>query len=376
MKFIDLERQYREYQNQLESQIRDVIGSTQFIMGPKVAEIEERLAEFTGAPHAIGVSSGTDALLLPLLAAEMEAGTGVITTPFTFAATAEVIVLAGCRPVFVDIEPGTMNISVEAVGKALQHAAQKGDKVSAIIPVSIFGVCPDMDRINELATDHDLLVIEDGCQSMGATYKGRRSCGISQVAATSFFPSKPLGAYGDGGMVFCQEQQLAEKIRALRCHGETSRYHHQWIGTNARLDAIQAAVLLAKLPHFQHEIASRQQAAQRYMDLIREAGLPEISFQEIPEECTSVYAQFTIRICNNRRDQVAEAMAKENIPTAIHYPRPLHLQPAFRFCGYEAGDFPVAEQVCSEVLSLPIHPFITASEQEQVVASLARAMKG
>ena len=381
MNFIDLKRQYQAYRAEIDRAVSEVLESAGFIMGPKVQELEDRLASYVGANRAIGVSSGTDALLLALMAKGIGPGDRVITTPFTFVATAEVISLLGAEPIFVDIEDGTMNISPALIEQAADQAEAEGRPAKGVIPVSIFGLCPEMDGINQLARDRGMFVLEDGCQSFGATYKGRCSCGISELAATSFFPSKPLGAYGDGGMVFSMDEDAAERIRALRCHGETARYQHQWIGTNARLDAVQAAVLLVKFSHFQEELQRRQAAADRYFRLISEAGLEgRVRLQEIPDHCQSVFAQFTIRIVpeagKTNRDQVARFLMERGIPTAIHYPRPLHLQPAFSYLGLKEGALPVAEKACREVLSLPMHPFITLHEQEQVVLALKEAVMG
>ncbi len=381
MDFIDLKRQYRRYRDEIDRAVSQVMESAGFILGPKVQELEEKLAAFAGVPRAVGVSSGTDALLLALMAAGVGPGDRVITTPFTFVATAEVLSLLGAEPLFVDIEEGTMNIDPARVEEAALRCEAEGHPAKGIIPVSIFGLCPEMDAINATAQRLSLFVLEDACQSFGATYKGKCSCGLCHMAATSFFPSKPLGAYGDGGMVFCQDPDLADRIRALRCHGERARYNHEWIGMNARLDALQAAVLLVKFAHFPDEIRMRQEAADRYQRLISEAGLEGVRLQEIPPHCSSVYAQFTIRIeadregSGQRRDRIARAMADMGIPTAIHYPRPLHLQPAFSYLGLSEGTLPVAERACSEVLSLPMHPFITKQEQEQVIGALTEAIR-
>ncbi len=372
MKFIDLDRQYREYRQEIDSAINGVLESGQFILGSTVSNLEKTLADFVGSPFAIATSSGTDGLLLALMAEGIGPGDEIITTPFTFIATAEVIMLLRARPVFVDIEPDTFNLSVEKIQEALEERRKSGGQVRGIMPVSLYGQCADMDEINDLAAKEGLFVIEDACQSFGAMYRGRRSCGLSRYGVTSFFPSKPLGCYGDGGMVFTDSSERAEKLMAMRVHGQSRRYRHDILGINGRLDAIQAAILLAKFPHFEHEIELRQQAANRYMALLSERA-PAATLPVVREDRTSVFAQFTVRV--PKRDDVVEFLKGREIPTAVHYPLPLHMQKVFSHLDIPEGDLPEAELAASEVLSLPMHPFIAAEEQEMIVDALADALK-
>ena len=373
MQFIDLKRQYQAYKQEIDQALSRVLQSARFILGEEVSLLEEELSAFTRAGHGVGVSSGTDGLLLALMARGVGPGKEVVTTPFTFIATAEVIALLGARPVFVDIDPCTFNMDVTRLGQLLESRKGKGE-IAPVIPVSLYGLCADMDAINALAREFDLFVVEDACQSLGALYKGKPSCSLSSMAVTSFFPSKPLGCFGDGGMVFCDDQKLAQRLRALRVHGQTARYMHEYIGINGRLDAVQAAVLRVKLRHFPGEIEARQEVAARYSGLL--APLAEhVTVPEIPDGCRSVFAQYTVRIRGGIRDDVARFLASRNIPTAIHYPRPLHLQKAFSFLNHAQGDFPESEMAASEVLSLPMHAFLLEEEQEKVVDALKDALR-
>ncbi len=374
MKFIDLDRQYQAYKAEIDRSIHDVLNSGQFILGENVSQLEGELSEFVGAKYGIGVSSGTDALILALMALDIGPGQEVITTPFTFFATAEVVSLVGARPVFVDIDPVNFNIDPLALETVLEERVRAGATVKAVLPVSLFGQCPDMDMICAISRRYDIPVIEDGCQSFGATYKDRRSCGLSEIGVTSFFPSKPLGGYGDGGMIFTHSQELAGRIKMLRNHGQKDRYVHAYIGLNARLDEIQAAVIHVKFRHFMEELKARKDAAERYDALIKELT-PWIKPPTIAAHGSSVYAQYTIRIPGGKRDFVVNHLAQRGIPVAVHYPLPLHFQPALKYLGYVAGDFPQAEQAADEVLSLPMHPFITLQEQEQIIKALKDALE-
>ncbi len=374
MKFVDLGRQYQRYKEKIDSAIQEVVNGSQFILGNTVEELETALAAYVGTDYAVGVGSGTDGLLLALMAMDLKPGEEVITTPFTFIATAEVIALLKARPVFVDIDPKNFNIDLDRLQDTLATRQKAGAKVRAILPVGLYGQCPDMDEINEIAGEAGLVVIEDACQSFGARYKGRMSCGLSDIGITSFFPSKPLGAYGDGGMVFTDSPETAERIRCLRVHGQKARYRHEEIGINGRLDAIQAAVVLAKFAYFEEELRARQEVACHYTELIYQM-VPEIQPPMTMPERTNVYAQYTVRIPGELRDQVANFLKREGIPTAIHYPVPIHMQPAFKDLGLGAGSFPEAEKAAGEVLSLPMHAFITSEEQEIVVNALSRAIK-
>lgn len=355
IKFVDLKKQYLAYREEIDSAIQEVLGSTQFILGPKVKELEGELAQFVGVNHCIACSSGTDALLLSLMALDVGPGDEVITTPFTFIATAETIAFLGARPVFVDIDTRTYNLDPAGIEEKITP------RTRGIVAVSLYGQCSDMDAIKDIAARHGLFVIEDGAQSFGATYKGKRSCSLSDVGITSFFPAKPLGCYGDGGAIFTDSGDLAEKLMALRNHGQMERYKHRHIGINGRLDALQAAILLVKLPHFQEEIRMRQEAAHYYSLHLRDVVLVPY----IEPHNTSVFAQYTIQVEN--RDALKSYLGERGIPTAVHYPMPLHLQECFTFLGYKEGDFPVAEEVSKKVISLPMHPFITREEQDIII---------
>jgi len=357
--FIDLQAQYQAYKEEIDREVGEVMTAAQFIGGPKLQQLEAGLAAYTGARHAIGCSSGTDALLLALMALDIKAGDEVITSPFTFIATAEVIAFLGAKAVFVDIDEATYNIDAALIEDAVT------ERTKAIIPVSLYGQCADMDAINAIAAKHGLPVIEDACQSFGAAYKGGKSCHLSAIGCTSFFPSKPLGCYGDGGAVFTDDDALAEKIRMLLNHGQNERYKHKYIGINGRLDAIQAAVLNVKLAHFDEEVEARERIGAAYSEKL--AGTAVVT-PEIKPDRTSVYAQYSVRVKN--REAVAGALNAKGIPTAVHYPMPLHLQEAFASLGHKRGDFPVAERVSDEIMSLPMSPYLTAEQQDFIVAAL------
>jgi UDP-2-acetamido-2-deoxy-ribo-hexuluronate aminotransferase len=373
MKFVDLGRQYQSYRETIDSSIHEVIQNTQFILGKPVEDLETALANYVKVNHAIGVGSGTEGLLLSLMAMNVQPEEEIITTPFTFIAAAEVIAFLKARPVFVDIDPKSFNIDPDKIHHTVVGRQKKGAKVRGIIPVSLYGQCADMDEINEIASEFGLFVIEDACQSFGARYKEQLSCSLSDIGVTSFFPSKPLGAYGDGGMVFTNDMEKANIIKCLRVHGQKARYQHETIGLNARLDSMQAAIVLAKFAYFDEEIKARQKAACYYTELINQK-IPEIQTPEVMPKRTNVYAQYTIRIPRNLRDFVIDCLRKDNIPFAIHYPDPIHLQPAFKGLGFGPGSFPHAEKAAEEVLSLPMHAFITPEEQEIVVDGLKKAI--
>jgi UDP-2-acetamido-2-deoxy-ribo-hexuluronate aminotransferase len=360
--FIDLKTQYRELQSQIQSRINAVLEHGQYIMGPEVYELEEKLAAYVGVKHCISASSGTDTLLIAMMALGIKAGDEVITTPFTFIATGEMIALLGAKPVFVDIDPKTYNIDPAKLEVAITS------KTKAIMPVSLYGQCADMDAINAIASRHGLPVIEDGAQSFGATYKGRRSCGLSTIGSTSFFPSKPLGAYGDGGALFTDDDVLAKAMRQIRIHGQDRRYHHPRIGINGRLDTLQAAILLAKLERFDWEVDQRQKVGAYYTAVITEL-CPNISTPTIVVGNTSVYAQYTIQV--DEREKIIDKLHKAGIPTAVHYPLPLHMQLAFEDYGFHEGMYPVAESAASRVLSLPMYPYLAVVQQRKIVDLLA-----
>lgn len=358
MEFIDLKTQYTRYQTGIDARMRAVLTHGHFIMGPEVAELEGELARYVGVKHCITVASGTVSLEIALRALGIGPGDEVITVPFTWISSAEVIGLVGARPVFVDIEPRSFNLNADQLEEAITP------RTKAILPVSLFGQIPDCERINMIAARHGLPVIEDAAQSFGATRIGVRSCGVTLIGSTSFFPAKPLGCYGDGGALFTNDERLAEKMRAIRTHGGVKRHHHPVLGMNGRFDTLQAAALLAKLPYFQHEVQARGRIGGRYTELLRSICL----VPEVMPGNTHVYAQYTIRIPN--RDGVAAELSKRGIPTAVYYPKCLHEQPVFAACGYRWGDFPEAEKASREVLSLPMHPFLSELDQDRVVAEL------
>ena len=370
MDFIDLKTQYRRIKPSVDARIARVLEHGQYVMGPEVTELEKVLAGYCGSKHCIAVSSGTDALLIALMALGVKAGDEVITTPFTFFATAEMIALAGARPVFVDIDPRTWNLDPSRIEAAITA------RTRAIMPVSLYGQCADFDAINAIARRHGLPVIEDAAQSFGATYKGRRSNALSFVGATSFFPSKPLGCYGDGGALFTDDDAVAQLMREIRVHGQDRRYHHPRLGLTARLDAIQAAVLLAKMEIFGDEVAARTRVAATYERLIVEAfgrdGAVRAPYVE-PHN-TSVYAQYTIEV--DQREIVETRMKQAGVPTAVHYPIALHEQPAFEYLGQGVGSFPVSEAAARRVISLPMHPYLAEDQQRRVVAALKEGVRG
>lgn len=360
--FIDLKSQYEAHKDTINATILNVLDSTQFIMGQEVKTLEEKLAHFCGTKHALACSSGTDALLLALMAYDIGPGDEVITSPFTFIATAEVIAFLRATPVFVDIDPVSYNMNPSLLEAAITP------KTKAIMPVSLYGQCPDMDAINAIAQKHGIPVIEDGAQSFGATYKGKKSCALSTIGCTSFFPSKPLGCYGDGGAIFTDDDALAKKMRILLNHGQEERYKHEYVGINGRLDTIQAAVLNVKLDYFDAEITARERIGARYSALLQQSVITPV----VSEGYSSVYAQYSVRVPN--RERVAKTLNEAGIPTAIHYPIPLHLQPAFTYLGYKEGDFPVSETVAKEIMSLPMSPFLTHEQQDMVVDALKAAL--
>ncbi len=356
MKFIDLHRQYKQYQQEIDAQISDVIENTAFIMGPKIAELEELLAHNAGVKYAVACSSGTDALLLALMAYDIRPGDEIITTTFSFIATAEVVAFLKATPVFVDVDPETYNIDPERIKNAVT------EKTRGIIAVDIFGQCADYDAINAVAKENNLFVIEDAAQSFGARYKDRPACSLSGMACTSFFPAKPLGCYGDGGMVFTDDAEKAGLMNSFRGHGQgTHRYDHVRIGLNARLDALQAAVLLAKFPRFSAEITARNRLADYYNENLDK----KIKTPVVLDHNLSTYAQYSIRVA--LRDELQVWLKDKGIPSAIHYPKPLHLQPAFSYLNYAAGDCPVAENICENIISLPMHPFLTDEEMDLII---------
>lgn len=362
MEFIDLKAQQRQIRHTIDERIGRVLDHGQYILGPEVEELEQKLAEFVGVKHCIAVSSGTDALLIALMSLGIGPGDEVITTPFTFIATAETIVLLGAIPRFVDIDKRTCNVDPLLIEAAI------GPRTKAILPVCLYGQCADFDLINDIAEKYGLPVIEDAAQSFGATYKNRQSCGLSTIGCTSFFPSKPLGCYGDGGACFTDNDTLAALMRQIRIHGQDRRYHHSIIGINGRIDSIQAAVLLAKLEIFPREVEARKRIGAMYTNLLKDiVGTPAIELFN-----TSVYAQYTIQV--EQRDTVQQRLKSQGIPTAVHYPVPLHLQSVFAGLELPAGSFPVAEAMSQRVMSLPMHPYITDHELTEIAHAIMEAV--
>jgi UDP-2-acetamido-2-deoxy-ribo-hexuluronate aminotransferase len=368
MDFIDLKTQYRRIKPSVDSRIARVLEHGQYVMGPEVAELESALAAYCGTRHCVAVASGTDALLIALLALGIGPGDEVITVPFTFFATAEMIALAGARPVFVDVDPRTYNMDPARLEAAITS------RTKAIVPVSLYGQCADFDAINAIAGRHGLPVIEDAAQSFGATYKGRRSNALSLIGATSFFPSKPLGGYGDGGALFTDDDALAKVMREIRVHGQDRRYHHPRLGLTGRLDSIQAAVLLAKMEIFADEVAARERIAAAYARLIEQVfgANGSVRAPYVEPFNTSVYAQYTVEV--DRRDIVETRMKGLGVPTAVHYPIALHEQPVFEHFGQSTGAFPVSEAAARRVISLPMHPYLTEEQQGRVVAALRQSV--
>ncbi|WP_107928679.1 DegT/DnrJ/EryC1/StrS family aminotransferase [Neisseria animaloris] len=359
MQFIDLAAQQARIKDQIDANIQKVLAHGAYILGPEVAELEEKLAAYCGAKYCISVANGTDALQIALMALSVGAGDEVITPGFTYIATAETVALLGAKPVYVDIDETTYNIDPAKIEAAIT------DKTKAVIPVSLYGQCADYDAINAIAAKHKLPVIEDAAQSFGATYKGRKSGNLTTIACTSFFPSKPLGCYGDGGAVFTNDDTLATVIRQIARHGQDRRYHHIRVGVNSRLDTLQAAILLPKLAIFEEEMQLRQQVAAMYAEALQDAG---IAVPFIEAHNRSAYAQYTIRVKN--RDAVQTALKEAGIPTAVHYPIPLNKQPAV------ANDavLPVGDLVAQEVISLPMHPYMTHKQVRQVADALKAAV--
>jgi len=363
--FIDLKSQYKALEESIKARINKVLEHGQYIMGPEVAELEQVLANYVGAKHCITASSGTDTLLIAMMALDIKPGDEVITTPFTFISTGEMIALIGAKPVFVDIDPVSYNIDPSKIEAAITS------RTKAIMPVSLYGHCADFDAINAIAKVHGLAVIEDAAQSFGATYKGKRSCGLSTIGSTSFFPSKPLGAYGDGGALFTDDDNLAAAMRQIRVHGQEKRYYHARIGMNGRLDTIQAAVLLAKMERFDWEIEQRIKIGSAYNEMISTVGL-DVVVPTISAGCSSVFAQYSVQVVG--REKVIKRLNEAGVPTAVHYPVPLHMQPAFAYLGHKVGDFSISEEVAACIMSLPMHPYLERAEQQTIVDELKQAI--
>ena len=365
MQFIDLKSRHKVIGDKINARIQKVMDHGQFILGPEVRELEEKLAEYAESKHCVTVSSGTDSLLIALMALGVGVGDEVITVPYTWISTAEVIALLGAKPVFVDIRPDTWNMDEAQLEAAIT------DKTKAIIPVSIYGQCPDMDAINEVANKYHLPVIEDAAQSFGATYKGKKSCNLSTIGSTSFFPSKPLGCYGDGGALFTNNDELAEKFRWIRVHGQERKHHHPILGINGRMDTLQAAILLEILEVFPDEVIKRETLGQTYSE--RLDHLDGMKTPRIEAYNTSVYAQYTILA--DQREEIQKSLKEKDIPSVSYYSVPLHLQPVFNHLGRQAENFPVAEKVANLCLSLPMSPYLTQEDQAKVIDAISKIEK-
>jgi dTDP-4-amino-4,6-dideoxygalactose transaminase len=390
MQFIDLAAQQKRIRARIEANIQEVLDHGRYIMGPEIERLETRLAEYVGVRHALSCSSGTDALLLALMALGVGPGDAVITTPFTFIATAEVISLLGAVPVFVDIEPTAFNLDPAKLEKAIAALKARDPslhplpeplrgksprtRLRGVMPVDLFGLPADYDLIGSIARENGLFVVEDSAQAFGAEYKGKKACGLASIGCASFFPAKPLGCYGDGGMCFTEDDDLQDVMVSLRVHGQgANKYDNLRIGINGRLDSIQAAVLLAKFEIFPEEMELRQTVAERYTRLLWESDAPLVG-PVVPDGYKSAWAQYSVLAEDEaHRERLLSHMKKAGIPYAIYYQKPLHLQEAFKDLGYGKRDFPVSEAMSRRIFSLPMHPYLAPEEQERIVACLSEA---
>ena len=362
MEFIDLKTRLASMRGAIDERVSTVFEHGRYILGPEVAELEQVLAKYVGVKHCVGVASGTDSLLIALMALKVGPGDEVITVPYTWISSAEVIVLAGATPVFVDVEQTTWNMDPMLLEAAIT------ERTKAIMPVGIYGQTADMDPINEIAARHNLPVIEDAAQSFGATYHGKKSCALARIGSTSFFPSKPLGGFGDGGALFTDDDALADTFRKIRVHGQAGKHQHPIIGLNGRLDTLQAAMLLVAFEHFPKEVALRQAKADTYCQLLSESSISDLQLPNIASGSTSVYAQYTI--LSPRREIIKSRLEKEGIPSVSYYARPLHLQPVFKNLKYKKGDFPVSELVSDQCLSLPMSPYLALEDIRKIVKTI------
>lgn len=358
MEFIDLKQQYQTYKEEIDKAIHRVLDHGQYIMGPEVQELEKQLAAYVGVDHCISAASGTHTLEIALRALDIGPGDEVITVPFTWISSAEVINLVGATPVFVDIDPKTYNIDPEKIEAAITP------RTKAILPVSLFGQMADYEAINAIASKYNLPVIEDAAQSFGATQNGKKSCGVTTIGSTSFFPAKPLGCYGDGGALFTNDEKLAAKMKALRTHGALVRHQHNYIGMNGRLDTLQASILLTKLAHFPAEVEKRLALGAAYTERLTGSCITPA----VAEGNTHVYAIYTI--CCDNRDALAAYLKEKNIPTAVYYPKCVHLQPVYAYLGHGEGSFPESEKASNKVLSLPMHPWLTLEEIDTIAEAI------
>lgn len=378
MQFIDLGAQQERIKARIDANIQKVLAHGKYIMGPEVGELEGRLAQYVGVEHCVGCSSGTDALLMALMAKGVGPGDAIFTTPFTFIATAEVIALLGAVPVFVDIDPGTFNLDPEKLAAGIAHGAERMAKSPEVAPkgvvtVDLFGLPCDYERINEIAEKYGLFLIEDAAQALGGEYQGRKACALAEMGCTSFFPAKPLGGYGDGGAVFTDDDVIADALRSIRVHGKgTHKYDNARIGLNARLDTLQAAILLAKMDIIPEEIERRQRVAEQYRTGLSPCAMlsaqrAERKAQSVPTGYKSAWAQYSVMARDAEAKAELQARLKEQgVPTAVYYPKPLHLQAAFSYLGYKAGDFPVSEACSERIFSLPMHPYLKEEEIDRI----------
>ena len=365
MQFIDLQAQQNRIRKDIEKRISTVLDHGKYIMGPEVFELEQKLADYVNCKHAISVSSGTDALLMALMASGIQENDIVFTTPFTFIATASVIRLCNAKPVFVDIKEDTFNIDPEKLEEAIIQAKENNQNPKAIIAVDLFGQLADYEKLEAIAKKYDLSLIEDAAQSFGAEFQNRKACSFGDIATTSFFPAKPLGGYGDGGMVFTNDDEIHKQLVSIRIHGKSdNKYNNIRIGINGRLDTFQAAILLSKITIFDDEIAKRQKVAKNYAELLD--GV--VQTPRLKEGHISAWAQYSV--LSEDSEKMIAKLKENNIPTAIYYPKPLHLQDAFKDLGYKQGDFPVSEEISSKVFSLPFHPYLKKEKQQEIAAIL------
>jgi UDP-2-acetamido-2-deoxy-ribo-hexuluronate aminotransferase len=374
MEFIDLKRQYETIHPLIDQRIKTVLQHGKFIMGPEIKELEERLASYVGCKYCVSCSSGTDALLLALMAYGVSPGDAIFTTPFTFIATAEVICLLGATPVFVDIDSNTFNIDpqklmgcIESIQKGIFRASgnPKNIEPKGIITVDLFGLPAEYDQINQIAKQNKLFVLEDSAQSFGSIYKGKVAGNLTDIAATSFFPAKPLGCYGDGGAIFTNDEVLAKRVHSIREHGKgTHKYDNIRIGINGRLDTLQAAILLSKLEIFDSELNKRQEVARYYSEALTDI----VKVPYVPDGLKSAWAQYSV--LSDKRDQYINRLKESGIPTAIYYPKPLHMQTAFSHLGHRQGDFPISEFISERIFSLPMHPYLEQDAQIKIANAL------
>jgi len=358
--FANLQYQYKLYKTEIDEAMSAVLNKSNYIMGEEVTTLEKSLQEFTKAKYAITCSNGTDALLLAMMALDIKPGDEIITTPFTFIATAETIAFLGAIPVFVDIDEKTYNINSDLIEEKITS------KTKVIMPVSLYGQPSNMDKIQSIANKHNLKVIIDGAQSFGSTFNGITDSNLGDISTTSFFPAKPLGCFGDGGAVFTNNEELAIKMKSLRVHGQSKRYHHKYIGMGGRLDTLQAAVLNVKLKNYPKDLSLRQEVARKYTEVLKSKSNLVLPF--VDNNATSAWAQYSVRVKN--RDAVQSSLKEQGIPTAVHYPMPLHLQECFSYLGYKKGDFPISEVVSDEIMSIPMNPYVSDDEIKNISENL------